>query len=250
MSRGNFQYRELPKAMQVCRYSTVRSQHFTIVAVYGLSPSVSFLQSSIRRGAILRLQLCWDLLPGTKRRSAVSGQTMNLVTELERLADSLDGETGYQPPISFVSVAERIAKALAVRTDEVAILGVSHRWRHLHFVVPEALKNVGFIPLSSKSALAARTTRESRSEIINDFTSVKHASVFEGVKLATESAEVIQKIISAPILCEDRVVGVIQISRKGANVKVAGPDFTPDDLGKVLSLCKPLGKLLQRAIVE
>jgi GAF domain-containing protein len=175
---------------------------------------------------------------------------MNLVTELERLADAIEGEASDHAQISFASLAERIAKDLSVRTDEVAILGVSNRWRHLHFVVPEALKNVGFIPLSSKSALAARTTRDSRPEIINDFTSVKHASVFEGVKLTTESAEVIQKIISAPILSGDRVVGVIQISRKGPNVKAAGPDFTSDDLGKVLALCKPLGKLLQRAISE
>lgn len=175
---------------------------------------------------------------------------MNLVMELERLADALESESGDPTQISFASVAERIARNLSVRTDEVAILGVSHRWRHLHFVVPEALKNVGFIPLSSKSALAARTSRESRPEIINDFTSVKHASVFEGVKLAAEGAEVIQKIISAPILSGERVVGVIQISRKGASAKVAGPDFTSDDLGKVLALCKPLGKLLQRTISE
>jgi hypothetical protein len=45
----------------------------------------------------------------------------------------------------------------------------------------------------------------SRPEIINDFTSVKRASVFEGVKVAAESDEVIQKIISAPILSGDRV---------------------------------------------
>ena len=177
-------------------------------------------------------------------------QNMNLVTELERLADTLAGETGDPAQISFVSVAERIARGLSVRTDEVAILGVSRRWRHLHFVVPEALKNVGFIPLSSKTALAARTTRESRPEIINDFTSVKHASVFEGVKLAAANAELIQKIISAPILVGDQVVGVIQISRKGANPKAAGPDFTSEDLGKVLALCNPLGKLLQRAIAD
>jgi len=41
-------------------------------------------------------------------------------------------------------------------------------------------------------------------------------------------------------------VGVIQVSRKGANPSLAGPDFSADDLGKVLALCKPLGKLLQR----
>jgi hypothetical protein len=175
---------------------------------------------------------------------------MNLVAELERLADALAGEASDPSQISFGSVAERIAKTLSVRTDEVAILGVSHRWQHLHFVVPQALKNVGFIPLSSKSALAARTTRDNRPEIINDFTSVKHASVFESVKFAAESADLIQKIISAPIVSGDRVVGVIQISRKGVNAKVAGPDFTSEDLGKVVALCKPLGKLLQRAIAE
>jgi hypothetical protein len=175
---------------------------------------------------------------------------MNLITELERLADALGGDGGEAPQISFSSVAERIAKALLVRTDEVAILGVSNRWRHLYFIVPKALKNVGFIPLSSKSALAARTTRDSRPEIINDFSSTKHASVFEGVKLTGEGAETIHKIISAPILSGDRVVGVIQISRKGATPKVAGPDFTSDDLGKVLALCKPLGKLLQHALSE
>src|SRR5260370_32165662 len=151
---------------------------------------------------------------------------MNLVMELERLADALAGEASDPAQISFASVAQRIAQSLSVRTDEVAILGVSHRWRHLHFVVPEALKNVGFIPLSSKSALAARTTRDSRPEIINDFTSVKHATVFEGVKFAAEAPEAIQQIISAPILSDDRVVGVIHISRKGHDATAAGPAST------------------------
>ena len=47
------------------------------------------------------------------------------------------------------------------------------RWRHLYFLVPEALKNVGYIPLTSNSALAARTARESRPEINNNFASVQ-----------------------------------------------------------------------------
>jgi hypothetical protein len=32
------------------------------------------------------------------------------------------------------------------------------------------------------------------------------------------------------------VVGVIEISRKGANSKSAGPDFTSEDLGKAIAL--------------
>jgi hypothetical protein len=170
---------------------------------------------------------------------------MSLVTELERLADGLGETREGKNPIAWPTVAERIAKNLGVKSGEVGILGLSARWRHLYFLVPEALKNVGFIPLTSNSALAARTARESRPEINNSFGTATHATVFEGVKTNADAAEAIQKIISAPILCADKVIGVIQISRKGVNAKNVGPDFTPADLGKVLALCKPLGKLLQ-----
>ncbi len=107
---------------------------------------------------------------------------MSLVTELERLADALSDGTAEAPPLAWTSVAERIAKNLGVKTDGVAILGLSIKWRHLYFLAPEALKNVGFIPLSSNSALAARTARESRPEIDNNFANARHARVFESVK--------------------------------------------------------------------
>lgn len=176
---------------------------------------------------------------------------LSLVSELERLANALESDRQSKTPFTLGSVAERIAKSLGVKIDEVAIMGVSTRWRHLYFLVPEALKNVGYIPLSSNSALAARTARESRPEIVNNFATVRHASVFEGIKSTGESStDAIQKIISAPILSEGRVVGIIQISRKGTNAMNAGPDFTADELGKVLALCKPLGKLLLHATRE
>jgi hypothetical protein len=177
---------------------------------------------------------------------------MSLVAELERLAKALSDITeGAPSPVAWSSVADRIAKNLGVKNDEVGILGLSTKWRHLYFLAPEALKNVGFIPLTSNSALAARTARESRPEIDNTFANARHATVFEGVKTAPGApGEAIQKIMSAPILAGGKVVGVIQISRKGSNLATAGPDFTPGDLGKVLALSEPLGKLLQHAARE
>jgi hypothetical protein len=176
--------------------------------------------------------------------------TVSLVAELERLASALSDDAAVVSEVSLPSVAEKIAKTLGVRKDEVAILGISTRWKHLHFIVPEALKQVGFIPLSSNSALAARTARDSRPEIDNNFAAAKHATVFEGVKITAESAEAIQKIISAPILSDGKVIGVIQVSRKGPDPASAGSDFTAGELGKVLALCKPLGKLLQHVAGE
>ncbi|HEY6268811.1 MAG TPA: GAF domain-containing protein [Candidatus Acidoferrum sp.] len=176
--------------------------------------------------------------------------TLSLVSEMERIANSLGTGQGDGSKVSLASVAEKIAKNLGVRNDEVAILAVSTRWRHLHFLVPEALKKVGFIPLSSNSALAARTARDSRPEIENNFAAARHATVFEGVKITAEAAEAIQKMISAPILQDGKVIGVIQVSRKGANPASAGIDFTADDLGKILAFCKPLGKMLHHLAGE
>lgn len=171
--------------------------------------------------------------------------TSTLAAELERIASAIESDATATSQISLTSIGERIAKSLGVKADEIAIMGVSSKWRHLHFLVPESLKQVGFIPLSSTSAIAARTARESRPDIMNNFASVRHATVFEGLKGGGESSELIQKMISAPILSGEKVVGVIQVSRKGVSAKEAGADFTADDLGKILALCKPLGKLLQ-----
>jgi len=176
--------------------------------------------------------------------------TLSLVSELERLSAALSAEEVESMQISLPAVAEKIAKSLGVRKDEVAILAVSTRWKHLHFLAPEALKKVGFVPLSSTSALAAKTARDSRPEIDNNFANARHATVFEGVKINGESGESIQKIVSAPILLAGKVIGVIQVSRKGPDPASVGPDFTADDLGKILALCKPLAKLVQKTSGE
>ena len=104
---------------------------------------------------------------------------MSLVTELERLAEALGGDTSAEtPPIAWTSVAERIARNLNVKPEEVGLLGLSNKWRHLYFLFPESLRNVGFIPLTSNSALAARTVRESRPEINNSFAAVSPCDRF------------------------------------------------------------------------
>jgi len=69
--------------------------------------------------------------------------------------------------------------------------------------------------------------------------------VFETVKLISpEDAEKqeqsqIQKLMSAPILDpQNKVMGVIQVCRKGFDVNSAGPDFTAEDLQQ---LCMAAG---------
>jgi hypothetical protein len=146
---------------------------------------------------------------------------------------------------SLGRLVELISKNFAVQTHEVAVLEITSDERYLRFLSPETLRAVGQIPLSSTSSLAARTVREKRPEIINHFAVVRHASVFEGVPIAEdERSEPIQKIMSSPILLSSRVIGVVQVSRKGKAAADAGADFTLPQLRELKAISDALGPCL------
>jgi GAF domain-containing protein len=129
----------------------------------------------------------------------------------------------------------KLAEILNVHRDEVALLRVEKNC--LRFVFPAELRAAGALPLSG-SAVAARTASTQTSLLSNTFIRVRHLSLFESVKLACAEAEEpgsqqmpIQKIMSVPIVGSgERVVGVVQVSRKGLDASLCGPDFTNDDL--------------------
>lgn len=160
----------------------------------------------------------------TRGASAEAVATLDL-TALEQLRDQ------NATPQQF---CEELARIFRVEVTEIALLRVEGVV--LRFVFPAELREVGSIPLSS-SAVAAHTAMTRKVEFFNSFAKVKHASVFEVVKLRApergEEAQAapIQKLMSAPVLNGERkVVGVIQVSRKGSESCLAGPDFTRDDL--------------------
>ena len=146
---------------------------------------------------------------------------------------------------SLAEVAEHVAKGFGVGPDEVAILILTEQGKFLKFLIPEKLQAVGTIPMTSTTALAARTVREKRAELVNNFTAARHASVFEGVPLGRRRGELIHKIMSAPIVAEGKVVGVVQISRKGRTPTDAGPDFTQKELRELTSITGVLGRFVK-----
>ena len=159
--------------------------------------------------------------------------------EIEQLA-GLD-----LPDSTPESICAAVAKIFHVRETEVGLLELSGRL--LNFLYPAELKTAGAIPLSS-SAVAARTARTKQAELFNDFTQVKHFSIFELVKLGDTGLDdqVIQKLMSAPVLAKNgEVIGVIQVSRKAPRPAAAG-DFTPDDLRKLKSVARIVGRLMAK----
>jgi hypothetical protein len=141
-----------------------------------------------------------------------------------------------------------LSKLFAVRVNEVALLRLDKGL--LKFIFPEQLQTAGSIPVSSSSSVAADTATSKKTQLFNSFTTVKHARVFETIKLAS-SEEIdpseqasIQKLMSAPVLNpEQRVLGVIQVSRKAFDADAAGPDFTREDLQQLELAAKVAAKL-------
>jgi len=164
------------------------------------------------------------------------------------LGSTIDGLVGALTPIdsaTLAHVAEQVAKGFGVKPDEVAILTLIENGKFLKFLIPEKLQTVGTIPMTSATALAARTVREKRPELMNKFTVTPHARVFEGIPLGRRRGELIHKIMSAPIAADGKVVGVVQISRKGRTPADAGPDFTQKDLRELVSITGALGRFIK-----
>lgn len=142
-------------------------------------------------------------------------------------------------------VCAEIARSLQVQPDGVALLRLQKDM--LTFLFPSRLRTAGTIPLSSP-AVAARTASTRTTMLSNNFVRVRHASVFEGIKLSdsgeADTPAPIQKLMSVPIFNQDRkVAGVIQVSRKGGDAATAGPDFTHADLHHLEDAAAMIAKL-------
>jgi len=145
----------------------------------------------------------------------------------------------------IAKLAADIGKAFSVRPDEVAILATTPDEKFLRFLVPEQLRNVGTIPVNSTSALVSRTAREKRAEVINNFTIARHSTVFEAVPLdSKQRGDPIQKIMSVPVMAENKVAGVLQVSRKGKSVTTAGADFSQAELNTLGQYASHIGRCL------
>ena len=142
-----------------------------------------------------------------------------------------------------------LSKIFGVRPNEVALLRLESGL--LKFLCPFELTTAGSIPISSSTAVAAHTAVTKKIELFNNFTRVKHASIFESIKPGGEKGDedelrpaTIHKLMSAPILDKaDKVLGVIQICHKGFDLASAGPDFTLDDLQQLELAAKTLSQI-------
>ena len=143
----------------------------------------------------------------------------------------------------------KLAQILGVRRSEVALLRLDKG--SLRFIFPTELRSAGVLPLTG-SAVAARTAATHSPLLSNTFMRVKHASLFEAVKLGAEANEEdrsqgqmpIQKIMSVPVMRSgSEALGVVQISRKELDASAAGADFTNADLTQLERAAEILSRM-------
>jgi GAF domain-containing protein len=184
-------------------------------------------------------------------RKRLCGMASEYIVELKKWVSGAARQSDGPKSAETNRAIDLISKTFGVQAHEVAILGLTSDGRSLRFLAPYNLRAIGQIPLSSTTSLAARTVREKRPEIINHFSVVPHASVFEAVPITeAERGEPIQKIMSAPIVSAGDVIGVIQVSRKANVAAEAGPDFTPPELQELKVISDTLAPFILRCAAD
>lgn len=166
-----------------------------------------------------------DLMSSTGSQGLGARAAKAEIGELERMLSASP---------SSEQVCLKLARILDVRRSEVALLRLEKG--SLRFIFPVELRSAGVLPLTG-SAVAARTAATRTPLLSNSFMRVRHVSLFEAVRLSSEEEDKsqeqlpIQKLMSVPVVRPgEKVTGVLQVSRKGLDVKMAGADFTAEDL--------------------
>jgi hypothetical protein len=156
------------------------------------------------------------------------------------LAANADGVVPEESTVD--EFCKKLSAIFRVQPTEVAMFHLEDG--HLKFLFPSELKTAGSIPLSSGSAIAAHTAVNRKGELYNSFANVKHASIFETVRLGnpeegTTHEKPIQRLISAPVLDgAGNTLGVVQVCRKGYDLLSSGPEFSLDDLRELERVAK------------
>jgi hypothetical protein len=183
------------------------------------------------------LHVTFESLPSSRNSSSIMSTgrlKLNGKIDLESMEEML-----LENSCTLDRVCAELARAFNVRSTEVGVLRIEGDF--LRFLYPVELQEAGRIPISG-SGVAAKTAREQKAELYNNFAHVPHRTVFELIKLkdteaksepepADDAPPKIQKLMSAPIKGEEKgLLGVVQISRKGHHPAAAGPDFTDEEL--------------------
>lgn len=143
---------------------------------------------------------------------------------------------GADPKEFFLDLVDLVAKdaseVLGRELDEIGILMVGTDGKYLRFAAPRKLCDLGTIPTTKRDSIAVAVFMRKTAEANNNVPLARHVAFFESVKVR-EKAQPIMKMVTVPIIVDNAVVAVAQVSKKGDTLAGAGPDFGPADVRRV-----------------
>jgi hypothetical protein len=159
---------------------------------------------------------------------------------LQTLQDRLDHVDDAGGRLGLI--ADEVAGYYGLRSHEVGLFTVNHRKREISFLLPEGMAKTGHIPLNAVHSLVARTANDLTPSLDNSFATTRHLFMFEHMLAEKSTRITVQRIMSVPIVTDERATGVIQVGRKGATPTEAGPDFTEKDLDDLVRIAAVLAR--------
>jgi len=134
--------------------------------------------------------------------------------------------------------------------EEVAILLIDKEKTVLSFCQPDYLVDSGLIPISSNDSVASGIYKKGIDYIENNFQQQKHLNIFETIKTPDNEIKPIWKMIASVLEADGEKIGVIELSRRSILRKMAGENFTLDDLKFLKESQAKLGPLIKQVMPE
>ncbi|NJL29773.1 MAG: GAF domain-containing protein [Thermoanaerobaculia bacterium] len=142
------------------------------------------------------------------------------------------------------------ALARSEERGQVAILMLDTELGQLVFAYPHHLARGNFVPVD-RNSIAGRVMLDTEVVIQNNVPNEPHRDFFERIPGPEGKPRPIQKMVAAPLLAPDgKAIGVVEVSRTGANLAEAGQDFTPQDGDNLAKTCKVLAPWFARTWVR
>lgn len=150
------------------------------------------------------------------------------------------------PEQRLETLAGELALFFRVDPHEVGLFKLETDGRMAVFVWPPHRMDTAIkIPVSSfTTSLISATARQRQGSIDNAFASTRHLHMFEHALTDKEHCVPLQKVMTAPAVKNDKLVWIVQISRKAKSLSEADPDFTNLELKQLEQIAQTLPDLL------
>lgn len=136
----------------------------------------------------------------------------------------------------YEQLDKELSEILNLSQGCVFVLSANKDGKLLEFVYPVRLKGT-LVPVDGRSVVG-RAASYKRFYLSNNI-QAERDFIFLG-SLMSRKGDPIQKVITYPVIFADKVVQVIQITRRGTNLSEAGKDFTKEDVEKVKAYVEEL----------